>query len=228
MVPSDRQRGSRGRRGDEFGQREGSGRSRSSSSGGRESSRQSRRVKELHACRRRKLILKILLVFVVVGAAIAGWLGKVKLEAAAKDVRIAQADLQKQRAEVASMEAEVEALRQQMNGVVQGRVPGLNSLVFNEVIRLDEKYLESVIFTLARRGGQKTYQFKLGLNNKTGTVVEPRIALYLFDQVGLQIGFGETKGLGDTVLISDEQRFFDGEIELTLEGEPVYYMVKVK
>lgn len=226
MVPTERSRSSRDRHG-ESGSRDRRSSHRSHSSGG-DGSRQSRRVKELHACRRRKLILKILIVLIVLAGAVGAWLAKVKIDKSDKQVRIANAEMAKLRASTAAMESEVEALRQQMNGVVQGRVPGLNKLVFNEVIRLDEKYLESVIFTVSKKGDSKNYQFKLGLNNTTGTVVEPRVQLYLFDQVGLQIGFGDTKGVGDSVLITDEQRFFDGDIQLTLAGEPIYYMVKVQ
>ncbi|MGB0720837.1 MAG: hypothetical protein ACPGU7_00445 [Gammaproteobacteria bacterium] len=195
---------------------------------GRSNSSRSRRLKELHKCRRGKLFLKLVILVMAVALVMMGGYTRMSTSGDDEALKETQGKLRRKDAEFAALETEMADLRKQMEAIVQGRVPGLNKIVYDRVIDVDDKYLKNVIFTVSRKGSETSYGFNISLHNRSPNVIEPKLDLYLFNDSGLQIGAASLKGLSDQVLIPDEQRSFNGQIELNLNGEPTYFMANVR
>ena len=122
-------------------------------------------------------------------------------------------------------------LRNQLQMAVQGRVPGLRPLEYDVVLPLQgDRIARNVVFNRTGQEGDWRYEFKLVLENNSLYVVWPRVRLYLFDQRGIQVGLAQ---LGDLAQLEASQslgpgevRSVSGDIEITLSGEPAYFMVE--
>lgn len=194
---------------------------------GERSERKSKTLKELHACRKNKLWLLLLLVFVVLGWVVSGLFIKGYVNSARKDKNALEAKLYRMQATFDENEAAMKQMKEDMDAVVKGRIPGLKSIVFDEVIRIDDQYVKNILFTLRKKGEEINYEYKIVLHNQTPSVLEPRVQIYLFSRTSLQIGYADLKGGGDAVLIADESRSHSGSFDISQDGEPVYFMVKV-
>ncbi len=186
-----------------------------------------RRASRYYRCRRKNRILKFLLLLMVVGYAVVGGVSYLYVKEAQHQAQEAKGAVNRDAERLAELEDLVEKMKVEMDALTRGRIPSLNKIVYDEVITIGEKYVKNLVFTLTRRGGQRTYEYKLVMHNTGSNVVQPRLRLILFDRVGLQLGISELKGQNDVVLIPDETRSHYAEVELTRQGEPVYYLLEV-
>lgn len=206
-----------------------------SNSGSRRSHRHSSRHRsrrssssagELYKCKRVVTLMKsfiIALILGLLGGAVfmRSYLGEAHDQLAEQRYHVEQMRQQKEQADARLQEVEKE-----LASHVVGNLPDLNSLTYNKVIEVEQKYVKNIVFSVSRKGGETSYEFQLQLHNKSPIVIQPRVKILLFDHTGLQIGIADLKGIKDNVLIPEETRSLHDVFEITLENrEPAYFMV---
>ncbi len=170
----------------------------------------------------------LLLVLVFLSWVISGFFVKGYVSKATAGRDDLQAKLYRMQATYDENEKAMKQMHIDMDAVIKGRIPGLKTIVFDEVIRIDDKYVKNIIFSLRRKGDKINYEYKMLLHNQTPAVIEPRVQIYLFSRTSLQTGYADLKGVGDSVLIADESRSHSGGFDVSQDGEPVYFMLKIR
>ncbi len=189
----------------------------------------SRRHRSAHGwSRRSRGLLATLVVIGLMALALGVFLGLrvFTLEEANEALR---GSLYQREHELERLKPELERLRADVDALLKGRVPGLQPLVLDQVVNLDQAYLRNVVFTLVKRGSQVRYEYRLAMGNDTLQMVEPKVKINLFDRHGVHVGSARI-GLGDKV----EMELGPGEIVSRTglidlpegEEEPVYFTVK--
>jgi cell division protein FtsB len=138
----------------------------------------------------------------------------------------------KQTAELESLRPQVEKLHQDLDNMVHSRLPGLHRLEFDHVITLEDNYVKNIVFTVAGKGQEKQYEYKLVTHNGTLSLIHPRVDILIFDRAGIQIGLariGVQKDGTPTLDMLDrgEIRSFSSKIELTDNAQPEYFRLRV-
>ena len=127
---------------------------------------------------------------------------------------------------VAELEAEIAAL-------VESRLPHLTQLRFDKVFTVDQAYVKNIVFSLAGKGGIRTYEYKLLMENQEFHSIQPYIQVLLFDRNGIQIGLSEL-GVDEDgkftqpMLEHEEIRSHVDAIALSEDVTPEYFMVRVR
>lgn len=128
--------------------------------------------------------------------------------------------------ELVPLRTEVVQLRQEVEALVQDRLPHLEPLIYDEVIPLNEGYAKHIAFTLVKKGDEQKHEYKLVLQNDSLSTVEPLIEVYLFDRRGIQVGVSKIEG--DVSMGLGEVRSYTRTI-VTERGEtPAYFMVRLR
>ncbi len=129
------------------------------------------------------------------------------------------------------LQAQLNQVTQERDVLVRGRIPGLNSLKYDQAITLNEAYVRNVIFTLTRNGDSVTHEFRMVLHNDSLSVVNPQVKLVLFDSVGIQIGMislhksASTTQTDRNLLDPGEVRSYSGVIPVNGHEPPQYFLV---
>ncbi len=122
---------------------------------------------------------------------------------------------------------EYENIKEQMASLVQGKVPGLNPIVFDKVIMVEKHYVKSMLLNVNGKEKKKQYEFSINLQNKFGNIMQPRIKIYLFDRTGLQIGIADLYHFKDEILVPGEKRTYHGKFDVRMKDrEPAYFIVE--
>jgi hypothetical protein len=128
---------------------------------------------------------------------------------------------------------EVETLRKEKAELVKSRIPGLLPLTFDQTIGIDNPYIRNIIFTEVKNGKEKTYEYRLVMNNDTLSVIHPQVQILLFNDIGIQIGEAEVElrdpstGKVHTVLDPGEVRTQTALIKLLRDEKPQYFLLSV-
>lgn len=125
---------------------------------------------------------------------------------------------------------EMQTLRVDNDTLVQGRIPGLIPLKFDEPFKLDNT-LKNIIFTRTNHNGLLSYEYLAVLQNNTTEVIRPASLLLFFDKIGVEIGRSQiaiSQTFGDRIemlaLQPGESHSFSGTIKLTNKDvEPVFF-----
>ncbi|WP_240761676.1 hypothetical protein [Nitrosococcus wardiae] len=157
------------------------------------------------------------------------WLYTSKLSAENDQI---SAEFYKQSRQLTATTAALEKLQGEMKTLVQGRLPRLVPLEYDEAISITYKYLRNIIFTLIKAQGEITTEYRVVLQNDTLSVIRPEVKILLFDHAGIQIGSAEITNMmltpDEAVLDPGEVRSYSGSIELFHEGKPHYFLVTAR
>jgi hypothetical protein len=129
---------------------------------------------------------------------------------------------------------ELETLRSERDALVQGRIPHLLPLRFDEAIPIDTGYIRNVIFTLVKNGSNTVYEYRLVLSNDSLSIVSPKVEIFLFNELGIQIGNAlvepgdATTHIKRATLEPGEVRSYSAGIDMLREGKPVYFLIAAR
>ena len=132
-----------------------------------------------------------------------------------------------------SISSELETVRNERDALVQGRIPGLLPLKYDEMITTDLQYIRNIIFTMVRDGQQETYEYRLVMQNDTLSVIHPMVDILLFNDIGIQIGLARVQhkyastATGRSSLDPREVRSYTATIDLIRDEEPHYFLLAV-
>ena len=132
-----------------------------------------------------------------------------------------------------SISSELETVRNERDALVQGRIPGLLPLKYDEMITTDHQYIRNIIFTMVRDGQQETYEYRLVMQNDTLSVIHPMVDILLFNDTGIQIGLARVQhkyastATGRSSLDPREVRSYTATIDLIRDEEPHYFLLAV-
>jgi len=117
--------------------------------------------------------------------------------------------------------------------LVTTRIPGLESLAFDETITVERDYVRNILFTMTVQRGQSAYEFRLVLANDELSDVIPNVSVLLFNQLGIQVGAASVslKSLsmetGLFKLAPGDVRSYSGRVDLLNATEPTYYVLDI-
>jgi len=140
-------------------------------------------------------------------------------------------ELRKQEIAMSAITSELETVRNEMNTLVQNRIPGLLPLKYDEAITIDDKYIRNIIFTLVKNGQKRSYEYRLVMHNDTLSVIHPIVKILLFNDIGMQIGVTQVEymdastGTERSVLYPGEVRSHTSSIDLIRDEEPSYFLL---
>jgi hypothetical protein len=140
-------------------------------------------------------------------------------------------ELRKQEITLATTREELARVSKEKEALVQGRIPGLLPLTYDETISIDNPYIRNVIFTQVKNGKGKTYEYRLVMNNDTLSVIRPQVQILLFSDTGIQIGEATVEfrdpstGTVRPVLDPGEVRSQTAMIKLLRDEEPHYFLL---
>ncbi|MDQ2694981.1 MAG: hypothetical protein M3Z21_06300 [Pseudomonadota bacterium] len=157
----------------------------------------------------------------------------VQLYALAQENERLRDNLDRSQRELERLRPELERLRTEFRSLVEGRIPGLRRLEYHRVIPLDEGYAKNIVFGIVKKNAAGTaYEFKIVLENTAPYLVWPRLTVFLFDGMGIQIGQSEVGDAGNPV--ADGRSLAPGEVVshsglITLDGDgvPAYFLVRL-
>ena len=142
-------------------------------------------------------------------------------------------ELRKQEAALNALTSELETVRNEMDALVQDRIPGLLPLKYDEAISVDDKYIRNIIFTLVKNGKKRNYEYRLVMQNNTLSIILPVVEILLFDATGIQIGVTQVESMdastdtGRSALDPGEVRSYTSSINLNRDEEPSYFLLAV-
>jgi hypothetical protein len=138
----------------------------------------------------------------------------------------------KQAEELQVLRPAVQKLREEVTALAQMRLPDLQPLEFDKVITLDKHYVKNIVFSVAGKGDDKHYEFKLVTHNNTLNLIHPQIDILFFDRVGIQVGgarVGVQKDGTPTLDMLDrgETRSYSAAVELNDNARPEYFRLRI-
>jgi hypothetical protein len=140
-------------------------------------------------------------------------------------------DLRKQSVALQKLSRELEDVRAQRDLLVKGRIPELLPFEYDVAIDINEQNIRNIIFTLAKNGRKKTYEYRVVLSNETLAVILPKLEILVFNDIGIQIGMAQvtysnaTSGADRPSLDPGEVRSYTAAINLTRDEEPRYFLL---
>jgi len=140
-------------------------------------------------------------------------------------------DLRKHEASLSSLTKELETVKSERDALVQDRIPNLLPLKYDEAITIGEDYVRNVIFTLVKNGKKKIYEYRLVLHNDSLAVVRPKVEIFLFNDIGIQIGVAQVTASNATTdvdrieLDPGEVRSYSATIDMIRDEEPSYFLL---
>jgi len=146
----------------------------------------------------------------------------------------AMLDLRKQEVLAKSLTAELGTIKNERDILVQGRIPGLIPLKYDEAINIDNEYVRNIIFTLAKVGKKNIHEYRLVLHNNTLSIARPKARIILFSDIGMQVGMAQIEH-SDTATDTDtrttldpgEVRSYTAAINLIRNEEPSYFLLDI-
>ncbi len=136
-------------------------------------------------------------------------------------------------AELARAQERITSLNSDLQILLQNRIPGVDQLVYNRQIELNDQYVQSITFVESGLGNEKTVEFSTVLQNvRTGPIL-PKVTIVLFDEAGMQTGMAQLDR-SHTITPVDipemqpgETRTYSTRIELNREQPSKYFVVEV-
>ncbi len=196
--------------------------------------------------RSQRKILKLLIVSWVLGGllfiVILVWImTSMKLSAVNGDLLLEKARTREQieanrqlEAEKRQLEQQISQLEQERAELVEKRIPHLRPLQFDVTIPIDKEYFRNINFTLTGTDHNRHYEYRAVIHNDGSASVEPDVTLFLFDELGIEVGKTRLSGK-DTkagteapTLQPGETRSYSSEIRLQRQADPKYFLIDVR
>jgi hypothetical protein len=142
-------------------------------------------------------------------------------------------ELRKQEITLAATSKELERVRKEKDVLVQGRIPGLLPLRYDETISIDNPYIRNIFFTQVKNSKGKIYEYHLVMNNDSLSVIRPQIQILLFSDTGIQIGEATVElkdpstGTVRPILDPGEVRSHTAMIKQLRDEEPHYFLLDI-
>jgi len=122
----------------------------------------------------------------------------------------------------------IETLKNEIKELTLNRLPGLITLNYDEVLKVDEQYVKNIVFTRTGKKGTHLYEYKVVLENRD-SALQPALKVILFDRNGVQVGMSELSNKAKQGLITrldqDEVRTHYAIVQLADKAEPEYFQV---
>ena len=99
--------------------------------------------------------------------------------------------LQENEQKLIKMRIELRETQRQLEAAVEGRFPQLRRLEFDKVLPLHEGLVQNILFTLIKKSDNNRYEYKLVMENDTGSMSTPEVKVLLFGRLGVQLGTNE-------------------------------------
>ena len=189
----------------------------------------SRRTREWS--RRNKLLLGLVVVMILVDFFTALLLGTQTYDLSRQN-QILRSELAKSQEELRQAMPELRQLRQDLDELIRGKLPHLRKLEYDQVLPLDEGHLKNISFTKVVNRGVQNYEYKLVVQNNTRALLWPEIQLFLFNELGIQVGSTEIctaspGALKAASLGMGEVRSYSAAFQLTDKNAlPTYFMIR--
>lgn len=190
---------------------------------GTQSGRRSRRKRSTARNSTLVTVLAVLLglsVFLLVVGAIT--LGG-RVTALANANRALSQELFRHEQEITQLRPRLEASERELQMLMEGRLPNLHSLIPDQVIQVQEQYIKNIVFTVVNQGEDKSYEYKLVMDNADELRIQPRFRVMVFDRMGVQVGVDEVE-LGDA-LGAGESRSHASTLDVFMESQPRYFAI---
>jgi hypothetical protein len=176
----------------------------------------------------------VLLILALVGVSV-GWIvSAAKLEQRTTDFLALDAELRNTQKELEETGARLEQQEREIADLVANRLPDLTPLEVNKLVELNDRYLLSITFAESGVGKDKGIEYHAMLQNETSKPILPRVKLYLFDRLGIQVGAtslrneDSTRTVDLTDLMPGETRSYHADIDIERDSKPDYFIVHVK
>ena len=136
--------------------------------------------------------------------------------------------------ELAKARERITELNNDLRILLANRIPGVDELVFNRQIELNEQYVKNITFVKSGLGEQTTIEFSAVVHNaRTGPIL-PQVDIVLFDESGLQTGAARLDKT-QTITPADipelqpgETRTYSAQINLQRQAPSKYFVVEVR
>ncbi len=139
-------------------------------------------------------------------------------------------DLERANFQIASLSKDIQNLRRDNDTLVQGRIPGLIPLKFDDPFKIENQILKSVVFTRTNHNGKTRYEYLAVVHNTTQDVIRPASLLIFFNKLGIEVGKSRVAITLDfdnqiqlVALQPGESHSFTGSIDMISDDEPVYF-----
>lgn len=128
---------------------------------------------------------------------------------------------QRLRPEHQHLQAAITALR-------QNRLPEAIPLEFDRLIPVDRDYVKAIIFTLAGKGIEQYYEYKILLENTDLFSIHPQLDILFLDRRGIRVGWARMGVQNDGTptlerLEHNESRTHSAHIEVDPGFQPEYF-----
>jgi hypothetical protein len=137
-------------------------------------------------------------------------------------------------AELAEARERITELNNDLRILLANRIPGIDQLVFDRQIELNDQYVKNITFVQSGLDDEKTIEFSTVLHNgRTGPIL-PKVTISLFDENGLQTGIARLDKT-QTITPADipelqpgETRTYSAQIDLQRQTPSKYFVVEVR
>jgi len=142
--------------------------------------------------------------------------------------------VRKQERELKETHAALDLARAELKEMLEGRLPNLQQLNFDQATTIDDRYVKNVIFSLTGKGESRVYEYRLVMHNETLAMLAPNAEILLFDEVGVQVGSAAvtsevaTTRSNEKMLEPGEIRSYSAVIHMSRDSDPRYFVVKVR
>ena len=132
-----------------------------------------------------------------------------------------------------TLNSELDTLKDERDALVQGRIPGLLPLTYDETISTDDEAVRNIIFTEVKNHTKRTYEYRLVMHNNTLSPIHPMVEIMLFNEIGIQVGLARVEhgnastGTGSPALEPGEVRSYTASIDLIRNETPRYFLLNV-
>ena len=188
---------------------------------------------------RRKQIrnLKIAIGILIVGMIVlaTGWtFTRVKFQEEQQRSAAINTKLHKSQRLLGETKARLKDHEQKLTELVEGRLPGLSTIEYNKLVDINDQYLLNLTFSESGVAESKSLEYHAMLVNTSTRMVLPKVKIFFFDDLGLQVGAVEVKKDHATsdILLAEmepgETRSYHSPITIERDAVPKYYTVFVE
>lgn len=181
--------------------------------------------------------LKIAVGLLIVGLIVAtmGWIyAWAKLQKEQRQSVAIDTKLHKSQRLLEETQSSLKKREGELAAMLANRLPGLSTIEYNKLVDIDDQYVHNIAFSEAGVEEAKTLEYHAMLVNADTQMVLPRVKIFFFDELGLQVGTVELKkedATGDVPLAEmepGETRSYHSSIRIERGATPKYYIVHVE
>lgn len=203
-----------------------------------QSSRRRLRSRSTRSSTRKVALLQVALVLVIAVAFLGGLAGIMYIQKLSRENDQLFFTVRKAEKEITEAQVLIKELMSERDSLVEGRIPGLKEISYDETFEVGAGYVRNIIFTLTRAKGKDTYEYKLVLANQTQDVIKPRVYVRFYDELGTQVGGADVGASASNdsynsepidpdqeVLKPDEIRSYSDNLDVVEGAVPRYFTV---